>query len=449
MPLNPPILSASDPRESAEGSIDPFALQAGYERLAERVLPSITIRMNRIRFLTAMCVSAHVCSDRKFEDKLAADGMSPPWLVFEWYLVEAHVRAGDSLEQKDRRGLAGWTKVRRAVDTKRAVCAASYLKVPTVFGVHGIYRRLATALRLVTDDMTLDEGGWALLGIWEREQNMEGFVSGRSGTGAELREELRRAVELGMERGATDRPNHWKPWATLPGVLKPSGPGAREAQYLYQRLLDTDSSSAGRDPIALEMRSELIGEIRAAGLVRDRLEERGLFRKLIKKRTSESLRVRLDTIDAYEALCRPVMDSLSLIRHLSTVCGGPVGARDFSDHAAGKALPRLLRQACERVSSTADLVEAEPSVTAMVERYRGIRSPGDLFEACLEHHTDAQRAKPPDGKRPWVERVRGDRVVARPQYRLEEAPSGEDLYVHEYRTPTVSGFLRDLRRGAR
>lgn len=87
-----PYLSEFDPEVSSEGGIDPLSLQATYERLAERVFPSMTVRMKRIRFVTAIAVGAEVC--RGLRDEVAADGKTPPWLIFEWYVVEGLLRAG-------------------------------------------------------------------------------------------------------------------------------------------------------------------------------------------------------------------------------------------------------------------------------------------------------------------------------------------------------------------
>ncbi len=56
MALSPPILTAVDPSEQGETSIDPFATQAGYERLAERIYPHVTVQMARPRFITSIAV---------------------------------------------------------------------------------------------------------------------------------------------------------------------------------------------------------------------------------------------------------------------------------------------------------------------------------------------------------------------------------------------------------
>lgn len=60
--LRAPFSSEFDPSEEAEGSIDPLGLQPGYERLADRLLPAVTVRMGHPRFVTAMAVGACVTS---------------------------------------------------------------------------------------------------------------------------------------------------------------------------------------------------------------------------------------------------------------------------------------------------------------------------------------------------------------------------------------------------
>jgi hypothetical protein len=55
-----------------------------------------------------------------------------------------------------------------------------------------------------------------------------------------------------------------------------------------------------------------------------------------------------------------------------------------------------------------------------------------------------QSEKPPNGKRAWFERERSDRILVRPDYILDEAPTSRVAQVHEYRIPTFSRFLADL-----
>src|SRR5512133_3976168 len=141
MPLSPPVLSEFDPVAASEGGVDPLSLARVYEHLADRMLPALTVRMSRIRFVTAIAVGAQVCASADFEeDELAKDGVTPPWLVFEWFVVEAFVRARDQLRQTGGPlRIAGRTKVETALRARRPVSASAYLKTPTVFGFTGIF----------------------------------------------------------------------------------------------------------------------------------------------------------------------------------------------------------------------------------------------------------------------------------------------------------------------
>lgn len=203
MALAPPILSIYDPPEGAEGSIDPLSLQATYECLAERIYPLLTVRMKRPRFLTAISVLARFCEG--LEDEVASDDFTPAWLVGYWYVVEALVRRRESIPEKRRRGLPGTMKVEHALRSGHPISATAYLKTPRVFRFTGVYKTLGDGLELLTGDVTLDDGGLELPGVWEREQRLRGFCDGGDGPGAELRDELRRAVETGLKRGFTDR----------------------------------------------------------------------------------------------------------------------------------------------------------------------------------------------------------------------------------------------------
>src|ERR1043166_6552997 len=172
--LNPPVVSLADPVVEGEGGIDPLSLQRTYERLADRMLPAVTVRMTRIRFLTLMSVGAHVCA--AFElDALAADDITPPWLVYEGFVIEALAREGESVDQQ---AIAGLRKVRNCIESQRHVSNATYLKTPKVFGFTGIFRRLATQAMIVDDDIRLDDGGWELLRAFEKDEQLPGLVDG-------------------------------------------------------------------------------------------------------------------------------------------------------------------------------------------------------------------------------------------------------------------------------
>src|SRR5260221_489495 len=97
------------------------------DHLANQILSGMRARMFRPRFVTAIAVSAAVCEG--LEDRFAADGVTPAYLVFEWLVVEAFVRAGKSGTTLRTPGTQKAQEVRASGD---AMCARTYLKTPSV-----------------------------------------------------------------------------------------------------------------------------------------------------------------------------------------------------------------------------------------------------------------------------------------------------------------------------
>jgi hypothetical protein len=133
-----PFLTLPDPEIETEGALDPLGLSAIGDRLADEILPGLRARMSRPRFLTAIAVSAAVCDG--LEDKVADDHVTPAYLVFEWLLVEGFVRAGD---RETTRGTPGTLKGQAVKNSGQAMCARTYLRAPSIFGFHGVYKSLA------------------------------------------------------------------------------------------------------------------------------------------------------------------------------------------------------------------------------------------------------------------------------------------------------------------
>lgn len=439
MPLSPPVLSEFDPVSTSEGSIDPLSLSRIYDHLADRMLPALTVRMSRIRFITAIAVGAVVCAKWEEED-LASDGLTPPWLVFEWFVVESFVRARADLRPGDGPlRLAGRNKVENAVRAHRPVSASTYLKTPTVFGFTGIFRRLVERSCVVNEGLGLDDAGYELVRAWEEDQGLDGFIEGRSGDGARLRDALRRAVTQGMEKGRTvDQGAEF--WSEVATRLDPGRIGRAE-----QKQIDAILRGSPGDE-ALGFAREVIRAVEQQGGRISYQDEVGFLRALAPD-ASPGLAQVLKAIDAYEGLCRPITDAFDLVRHLSTGSGGAaVGPADFAEHRDARAYAKAVRAAVERLRSSVTLHLWEPEVQAMIDRYQEVSSAEELFRAVLAHHEAAQQDKPPDGKRPWLERSRGDRFLVRTAYQVPEAPGIRKTYAHEYRVPTLSLFLRDLGR---
>lgn len=433
--LRAPFSSEFDPSEESEGSTDPLGLLPGYERLADRLLPAVTVRMGHPRFVTAIAIGARLLEDWD-EDAVAADGITPPWLVWEWFVVEAFVRTENS--PSGTSGVPGIQKVRRALRSQRPVCATAYLKTPNAFGFTGVFRRLARGIEIITDDGTLDEGGYELISAWARDQGLEGFLDGSGGAGHAFRERLRRAVAQGMDKGhSTQQSGEF--WRELASRLNPKTPGRREKTVLTERIL----SRAGDMDMIAHIKEALV----AQGGVSGRSHEAPFLRKLSRK-APPALQELLTAVDAYETFGRVITDAFDGLRYCASSNGGlPVDAKIFSATKTAKSALELLAPSLARVRSHPTLLEwesKEKGIAQAVDRFEEVRTTNDLFEAILHHHDQVQREKPPHGKRTWFERGPHGRVALRAGYTLHEPPTGRGGYVHEYRIPTFSGFLSDL-----
>jgi len=126
-------------------------------------------------------------------------------------------------------------KIDTALRQKRPYQRRSYLKTAAIFGFTGIYKRLAIALGILTDDLGLDDSGVRIgcrLGTRQGHGRLPGWTRRRGGV---LRDRLKVAVEKGMQAGHTER---------LPGSLyeqiailtEPLGAGRSEAKLLTALL---------------------------------------------------------------------------------------------------------------------------------------------------------------------------------------------------------------------
>jgi hypothetical protein len=426
--LQPPIITLADPHAEGETSIDPLGLARTYERLADRILPAVTVRMGRIRFVTAMCLGALVCRDYS-EDAVAADGVTPPWLVFEWFLIEAFARVDDEVRGH---GIPGLNKARSCMEAQRPLSAAYYLKTPKVFGFNGVFRRLATGTKILTDELALDDGGWDLMRAWEREADLPGLVDGRTGSGAALVRDLKDAVKAGLAGGHTvKRPGTF--WEALARDLHPNAIGKREGQLLRDRVRSSDPLTS----IYVDALTE------RGGISVD--QEPAFVRKTAPKVAPE-LGSCLRAIDAYEAMCRPLDTAFDLVCHLSAKGhGAPVDETAYATSLFAAPIVDDLRTGLRRVEDDPTLltIDDDARLRTVIDRFRDAGTPQRLFHAVLDHHERVQREKPPDGKRPWIERARKDSAMVRPGFGIVEWKPSPG-YVHNYRGATVTRFLKDV-----
>lgn len=427
-----PLLTEADPAVSAEGTLDPLGLYAIADSLGVTLVPGVRERQSHPRYLTAMAVGAAVCSEFD-EDTVADDGVSPPSQVYEWYMVEGLMRTQSS--DGEIYGLPGRDKVGRALREQLPVSAKTYLKTPSVFGFHGVYRLLARTLDVV-DDHGLGETGYRLLSEWEQEQGIQGFHTDEAGPGRYYRRTLTDAVRAGLEKGATTRSGGWDGWKFFRDHLIPSEFGKREQALIVDALLASES------PLRKELTLFLVSQEGQACWRTSESEKE--FHALFHSAASPDLAVLLDAIKVYEKFSRLLQDAFDDCLLLMT-------------RKAGKTLPSELTQSpcvstAAREMSTmfatvSDLLQPFGESVRFEENFADFAYKEDSVHwvsTLLEHHCRTQANKPPNGKAPWFERFDDGSAVVRPGYRREKGGKGDRSYLHAYRTTPLWSFACDL-----
>jgi hypothetical protein len=424
--LTLPFLTEADPEQAGEGSLDPLGLVPVADRLADTIAPGVTARMTRIRFVTAIAIGAVVTES--LSDVMAADGVSPAYLAYEWLVVEALAR-DKYLPPSATMRVPGIEKARSVVVRKAHMDSRSYLKVPKVFGFHGIYKRLARDVEVVDDHLLLGSAGDRLVRLWEEEQELSGFSDRVAGTpGGLLARNIESAVRDGLTHAGVRLSLSSHLWSKVVAALRPDGALPKERDLLFELLTDPVSP----------VRRELILGIHA--LRRDGSEPEIL--RALRKGASPALAARLDAIDAYERVAELLMACLNTLRRVSTARGtSPVSPKELESNPillqAVDELAPALTDAYERLERLGDLVA---QAVLVLGEFEGVVRPTDLTEALLLRHEEVQDAK---GKRPWFERTaRG--FVVRPLFRTGDDPTIERRYVHPYRVTALRSFLSDL-----
>lgn len=433
-----PLLSDSDPAEASEGGIDPLGTEPLADTLAVKLAPGVRERQQHPRFLTATAVSLSLCGELG-DDIVACDGVTEPWIVFEWHVVHGLVWTRGR-NPKDIRGLAGREKAARAIADGVPLSAKRYLKTPSIFGFHGIYRLLARTLGIEQGGQ-LGEHGYELLSVWAKEQGLDGFVGTGGGPGRNLRIQIGDALRGGLEKGAVARTNGWAGWKFFSDHLAPYEFGRREARFLSRALLD-DAEGFRREVLEFLV-SEAGCQLWQREISSRRFSERS-FHHALRRRASANLRRLLLAIDAYERFARLVQDAFDdclyeMSRRMGRVSRIELSRLD-SVNRASQSLPQTAGEAMDRLDSFGLALQFQQLFCSLAEG--GTAS--QWLERLMEHHRKTQRQKPPDGKMPWFE---GDErgYIIRPLYRRNEPARRDGTYVHLFRTASLWSFASDLK----
>lgn len=404
--------------------------------MADAIWPDYTIRMQRLRFLTAIAVMSVVCEP--FRDQFASDEVSPSNQVFEWYVVESHVRMAKALGS-DIRALPGSEKARSSLAAGLPLSADRYLKTPSVFGFHGIYKRLARGVGIVDEELYLGEEGYQLLMAWEQDRGLDGFVdlTLKTGSGPDVRARLQDAVRQGLESASTARGGGWQGWRELAESLRLDGIGRRERKAL-RAILAQEGRGHQAEFLGLldqaEIRDSWIGPEHERDFLTD-----------VSKRCSQGLRESLRAILEYETMARHLDDAWNLLLFLSTkLSPTPLTPKAFADTLPPARGPQILVEKIDRAADAIIETQAQLQFDELTRPFLGVTTGAGFFLALLERHEQVQRRKPPHGKRPWTERSSSDAVVVRAPYRLDEPPSYENEFANPYRTVACIHLLDDL-----
>ncbi len=448
-----PRLSERDEALGTEGAIDPLGLAAIADRLGTKLVPGVRERQLHPRFLTVMAVSLAIANE--FEaDKVASDGISEPWQVFEWYFVEGLVRTSRSSDSSESgstrasrppseelpatRGVPGSLKARQALDEGVPLSAQRYLKTPMIFGFHGVYRLLSRTLGIeLKDSGRLGDVGYELLDVWAKERGLTGFRGAMDGSGGVMRRRLVEAVQEGLDRGATARPKDWSGWKFFREHLDITGAGPAEAGFLMQKLRG-DSEGYRRELI------EFLVSKSGRKVWNDSHSERE-FHAAIRKQASSELARLLDAIDSYEAFARKCQDAfddclVEMTRSVGRTLPGQLGVLPAVQRAS-REVPDIFSELLERLEPFGESVRFSQSCASLGTRC----SATEWAHSLIQHHSDTQRRKPPEGKQPWIIRLDGDCWQIRTRYRRNELVKHDDQYLHGYRTNSLWSFAHDLK----
>ncbi len=429
-----PSLTSYITLENSQGTLDPLGMYSIADRLATRLAPDLRERMKHPRYLTAIAVGAAVCSVFD-EEELAADEITPPWQVYEWYVTSAFVKRFEKDDNQQLLGMPSREKTTRAMRDGVPLSALRYLKTPSVFGFHGVYRTLARGIDL-TDENRIGEFGVRLLDVWEKEQGLEGFRIGLKGTnGNDFRNRLQEAVLRGMEYGAVAKQWNWDFFYRIADCLAPKSPGKKEAMVLYERLMEGTTSSRA------ELIQFLISDEGQKAITQN--SEKHLHEALL-VRAVETKEVLL-AIQAYEKVCRLLFNAFYETLQWMSEHQSKGNVSQMSN------LPRV-KKACKELPKAFDTADRllEPFREEALffaqgfEQLRGSFTPADWVKQLFEHHTQVQKNKPPNGKAAWVlEHNSGNYLLNSSQ---ADGVVLSDEYVHQYRTFTLQSFMKDLRK---
>jgi len=423
--LDLPALSEADPEVAGEGSIDPLGLAVFADRLADLLVPDVTARMQRMRFITAIAVGAVVTDD--LWDEPPVDRVSTPPICFEWVVLESFVRKPAESGTAQVTGVPGSAKAAHVVLQGKRLGAANYLKSPSVFGFNGVYQPLARGLRIVDSNRMAGERAALLVEIWEDDQQLKGFLNRRPGSdGVHFRDRLKESVIGALRFGHCTGVPSAKLWAQLARSLAPLKAGSQERTILRSWLLAEDQ------PIRRELARGVAGRPAAS--------EASLI-EAVAPHASQPLRERLQAITAYEKFCSRLDAVFVTLRHISTLQGTqPLTPSEARSNPLIQQVARELPDTYVKMATALEPIGLMVPVESSLGAFADPLQPADLALQIFDRHGKVQREK---GKREWFEDY-GPGVIVRQQYTQDDAIGLDDShFLHPFRVTPLRQFMED------
>ncbi|MGB4773310.1 MAG: hypothetical protein WBP58_17730 [Chitinophagaceae bacterium] len=424
--------SIYDPVSKDEGTIDPLGLASIGERLSSKLLPGIRQRMRHPRLLTAAAASSLLC--KHYTDRVAKDGKTEAFLVFEWYVVQALFKMYSGADEL--LGLPGIRKVKEAWLRKDPLSMNRYLKNAYTFGFHGVYRTLAEELDIAKDN-ELGEKGADLLRIWEEEQNYPGFISNQQGRGRELFKKLQKAVEDGLDGGEVAYGWNWKVFDEIAPLFAPKQGGPKEKDFLYKLLINDVKG----------FRQEMIAAVPdfQQSLQEDELRTERRYHEFMLARASANLCELLQAIKAYEVFARSIHNPFyKILQYLSRITH-KVSVKELKEQLSLNFDLSVFRTQFQETTRLLGSFNEGHAFEETFKSFELLNNSDEFISTLISHHEKIQEHKPPNGKMSWLEEFPNGGFMIRPAYRERDTYLSENDYVNQYRLTSLINFHLDLK----
>jgi hypothetical protein len=430
--------SAFDPSETSDSSLDPLGLYAFSDALASRFIPGLRERMSTPRFLTAIAFGAYICAP--FRGRVAKDGRSEPYQVYEWLMVTGWYKVHRDTEEL--LGLPGVQKAEEAFRQSKPLNAARYLKTASVFGFHGVYRTLAEEIGVVDEAYQLGPLGEALLQAWERGMGLSLAAADWQERLKTMRADIDQSLNSGHvnvswhNHRVGDVANHFLPHRITP----------EEADVIWRGVLSGESM---RGSFADFMTKDG-GAIWNAALEQSKVgDERKVYEAFQQSQNAATGRISIQLVRDYERAASTLHEAFhAILRQLELT--SPVSKEQLV------ALPEVYQGAI-RIADEWRAVCVSWDDWGRSHDTKGLALPEGLqdvlevrtsvqfIEMLWTHHSRIQKKKGRQGKMRWLERDDHGRFHVSLRGRSEEPRPGS--FVHAYRCVPMMSFIQSMNRG--